>query len=158
MIGLLGNPRFYILRYQVSGPTTGCSLNIVLFPIFQKYSGLWPFSVFLRCQCVYTHQASRKPALQQNWQSPKKSQNFKEKNTIFKEHPVKQASSNDAVDNPLLPVSGSSVALLFCYNNLALSFAAVVIRVRVIRFITLLTHNTCESNKLAVSCSASPLC
>ena len=32
-----------------------------------KYSGLLPFSVFPRCQCVYTHQAGRKPALQQNW-------------------------------------------------------------------------------------------
>ena len=45
---------------------TGCSLNIVFFPIFKKYSGLWPFSVFPRCQCVYTHQAGRTPALQQN--------------------------------------------------------------------------------------------
>ena len=49
--------------------STGCSLNIVFFPIFFKYSGLWPFSVFPRCQCVYTHQAGRKPALQQNLQS-----------------------------------------------------------------------------------------
>ena len=38
-----------------------------------------PNSVFPRCQCVYTHQAGRKPALQQNWQSSEKSQNFKEK-------------------------------------------------------------------------------
>ena len=41
-------------------PSTGCSLIIVFFPIFFKYSGLWPFSVFPRCQCVYTHQAGRK--------------------------------------------------------------------------------------------------
>ena len=38
--------------------------------------------------CVYTHQAGRKPALQQNWQSSEKSQNFKEKtqylmNTLY---------------------------------------------------------------------------
>ena len=37
---------------------------------------------------MYTHQAGRKPVLQQNWQSSEKSQNFKEKNTIFNEHPV----------------------------------------------------------------------
>ena len=42
-------------------------------------SMLLPFSVFPRCQCVYTHQAVRTPALQQNWQSSEKSQNFKEK-------------------------------------------------------------------------------
>ena len=41
-----------------------------------KFSGLLAFSVFPRCQCVYTHQAA---ALQQNWQSSGKSQNFKEK-------------------------------------------------------------------------------
>ena len=44
-----------------------------------KYSGLWSFSVFPLCQCVYTNQAGRTPALQQNWQSLKKSQSFKEK-------------------------------------------------------------------------------
>ena len=48
----------------------------VYFRFFQ-YSGLWLFSVFLRCQFVYTHQAGRKPRLQQNWRE--KSQNFKEK-------------------------------------------------------------------------------
>ena len=52
-----------------------------------KYPGLWPFSVFPLCQCVYTHQAGRTPALQQNWQRLEKSQNYKE-NTIFNEHPV----------------------------------------------------------------------
>ena len=44
-----------------------------------KYSGLLPFSVFPRCQCVYTHQAGRTPALQQSWQSLEKFRNFKEK-------------------------------------------------------------------------------
>ena len=58
---------------------TECSLNIVFFPKILKYSGLWPFSVFPRCHCVYTHQAGRTPTLQQNWQSLEKSQNFKEK-------------------------------------------------------------------------------
>ena len=37
------------------------------------------FGKFPRCQCVYTQQAGRTPALQQNWQSSEKSQNFKEK-------------------------------------------------------------------------------
>ena len=46
---------------------TGCSLNIVFFQKILKYSGLWPFSVLPRCQCVYTRQAGRKPALQQSW-------------------------------------------------------------------------------------------
>ena len=47
-----------------------------------------PNSVFPRCPCVYTRQAGRKPALQQNWQSSEKSQHFKEKtqflmNTLY---------------------------------------------------------------------------
>ena len=65
-----------------------CSLNIVFFPNIIEYSELWSFSVFPRRQCVYTHQAGRTPASQQNWQSSGKSQNFTEKNTIFNEHPV----------------------------------------------------------------------
>ena len=40
-------------------------------------SGLSLF--FPLCQCVYTHQAGRTPALQQNWQSLEKSQSSKEK-------------------------------------------------------------------------------
>ena len=76
------------LIYKCVHIDTGCSLNIVFFPKILKYSGLWPFSVFPRCQCVYTHQAGRKPALQQNWQSSEKSQHFKEKtqylmNTLY---------------------------------------------------------------------------
>ena len=55
---------------------TGCALNIVF---FLKISCLLPFSVFPRCQCVYTHQAGREPALQQNWKCSEKSQNFNEK-------------------------------------------------------------------------------
>ena len=53
------------------------------FRIFKIFRTLAFFSVFPRCQCLYTHQAGRRPALQQNWQSSEKSQNFKEKNTIF---------------------------------------------------------------------------
>ena len=64
---------------------TGCSLNIVFFSEDFKMGFLY---VFPRCQCVYTHQAGRTLALQQNWQSSKKSQNFWKKNTIFNEHPV----------------------------------------------------------------------
>ena len=61
---------------------TGCSLNIVFFSKILKYSALLLFSVFSRCQCVYTHQAGRKPALQQNWQNSERSQNVEEKNNI----------------------------------------------------------------------------
>ena len=46
-----------------------------------------PDTVFSRCQCVYTHQAGRTPALQQNWQSSENSKNVR-KYTIFNEHPV----------------------------------------------------------------------
>ena len=60
----------------------------MFFPKILEYSRLWPFLVFPPCQCVYTHMAGRTPALQQNWQSPEKSQNLKEKNTICNEHPV----------------------------------------------------------------------
>ena len=58
---------------------TGCSLDIVFFPKILEYIGLWSFSVSPRCQCVYTHQAGRTPALQQDWQSSEKSQHFEEK-------------------------------------------------------------------------------
>ena len=37
--------------------------------------------------CTHTRQVENS-ALRQNWQSSEKSQNFKEKNTIFNEHPV----------------------------------------------------------------------
>ena len=52
------------------------------------YPRLWPLSVFSQCQCMYTHQAGRTPALQQNWQSSEKSWNYKEKtqylmNTLY---------------------------------------------------------------------------
>ena len=77
-------------KNQLRKTSTGCSLNIVFFSMILEYSGLWPFSVFpsARRQCVYTHQAGRKPALQQNWQSSEKSQNFSEKtqylmNTLY---------------------------------------------------------------------------
>ena len=47
--------------------------------VFSKILIYVPDSVFSRCQCVYTHQPGRTPALQQNWQSSEKSQHFKEK-------------------------------------------------------------------------------
>ena len=49
---------------------------LCFFQRFLEYSGLWPFSVFPCCQCVYTHQAGRTPALQQ---SSEKSHFFKGK-------------------------------------------------------------------------------
>ena len=63
----------------------------LFFPKILKYSGLWPFPIFPLYQCVYTHQAGRTPALQQNWQSSEKSQNFKEKtqylmNSLYKNY------------------------------------------------------------------------
>ena len=45
----------------------------VFFSKILKHSGLLPFSVFPRCQCVYTHQAGRTPALRQ---SSEKFRNF----------------------------------------------------------------------------------
>ena len=63
---------------------TGCSLNIVFFPedftIFRTLAFLWFSSASF--PVVYTQQAGRKPALQPNWQSLEKSQNFKEKQNI----------------------------------------------------------------------------
>ena len=45
----------------------GCSLNIVFFPKILEYIGLWSYSVFSWCQCVYTYQQNgRTPALQEN--------------------------------------------------------------------------------------------
>ena len=70
------------IRLEEMNSNTGCSLNIVCFLKILKYSWLWSFSVFPRCQCVYTNQAGRTPALQQNWQSPEKSQHLKEKHNI----------------------------------------------------------------------------
>ena len=77
----LGKPCIRVLLWAKSW-ATGCSLNIVLFLKILNCSGLLPFSVFPRSQRVYTHQAGRTPALQQNWQSSEKSQNFKEKHNI----------------------------------------------------------------------------
>ena len=65
---------------------TGCSLNIVFFSeFFEKFRTLFSFGVSV----LYTHQAGRKPAMRQNWQSSEKSQHFKEKtqylmNTLYK--------------------------------------------------------------------------
>ena len=50
---------------------TVCSLNIVFIEDTKIYSGLWPLSVYPRCQGLYT-MAGQTPALQQNWQSSEK--------------------------------------------------------------------------------------
>ena len=66
------NKLFYMIQ--------GVHKILCFLPKILKYSGLWPFSVFPRCQFVYTQQAGRKPALlQQNLQCSEKSQNVKEK-------------------------------------------------------------------------------
>ena len=50
--------------------------------VFSKILIYFPDSVFSRWQCVYTRQAGRTPALQQNWQSSENLKNFKEKHNI----------------------------------------------------------------------------
>ena len=62
-------------------------IKYCVFPKILKYSGLWLFSVFPRCQCVYTHQAGRTPRCSRTGRVQK---NYKilRKNTIFNEHPV----------------------------------------------------------------------
>ena len=62
---------------------TGCSLNIVFFPKILKYSGLLPFSVLPRCQCVFlvsvcTHTRQETSAAAELAEF-RKIQNFKEK-------------------------------------------------------------------------------
>ena len=88
-LGLINTTTILIFQHY-------CFTIKMLYRVFIKYCVfseflkifLWPFSAFPRCQCVYTHQAGRKPALQQNWQSSEKSQHFKEKtqylmNTLY---------------------------------------------------------------------------
>ena len=70
----------YIYFFYIQGVYKYCA--------FSDFFKSIPNSVFPRCQCVYTHQAGRKPALQQNWQSSEKLQHFKEKtqyliNTLY---------------------------------------------------------------------------
>ena len=55
---------------------------LIKYCVFSKILLYIPDSVFSRCQCVYTHQAGRTPAPQQNRQSWKNSKNFKEKHNI----------------------------------------------------------------------------
>ena len=69
----------------------------MFFRRFYKCSGLWAFSVFPWCQCVYTglhawkknrQMAGRTPVPQhQNWQSSE-NHSILRKSTIFNEHPV----------------------------------------------------------------------
>ena len=66
---------------------TGCSLNSVFSEYFKIFRTL-AFPCFPSVSvCVYTHQAGRTTALQQNWQSSE-NHNILRKNTIFNEHPV----------------------------------------------------------------------
>ena len=60
------------------GYVQGVHQILCFFEDIKIYFGLWPLSVSPRCQCEYTHQAGRTPALQQNWQSSEKSKHFKE--------------------------------------------------------------------------------
>ena len=52
MFGLMNNSASS--HSTPSGSGTGCSLNIMFFSKILKYSELFPFSVFPRCQCVNT--------------------------------------------------------------------------------------------------------
>ena len=55
-------------------------LNIKYCVFFEDFK---IFSVFPRCQCVYTHQAGRTPALQQNWQSSENNKILRKKHNIM---------------------------------------------------------------------------
>ena len=74
--------KVYSKTFKSVGKETyqGCSLNIVFFSKILKYFGLC-FPLFSLADSVYTHthQEGSTPALQQNWQSLEKCQNFKEK-------------------------------------------------------------------------------
>ena len=76
-VGVLRDSTYFSFILRCRG--TGCLLNIVFFSKILIYI---PDSDFSRCQCVYTHQAGRTPALQQNRQSSENSKNCKEKNNI----------------------------------------------------------------------------
>ena len=79
----------YMYYIQYIQYTTGCSLNIVFFSKDFRIFQTLIFSVFPWCQCVYTHQEGRTTALQQNWQSSEKLQNFLGKTT----HPHKRSKA-----------------------------------------------------------------
>ena len=85
---LLHNRLLHFSRIGLGPFYTECSLNIVFFQKILEYSELWSFSVYPRCQCVYTHKAGWKPGLAAELAELRKIQNFKVKNTIFNEHPV----------------------------------------------------------------------
>ena len=94
------------------------------------------FLCFPRCQCLYTHQAGRTQALQQNLQSSEKKQNFKD-NTIFNEHPVTYFGADSSppcsklVDCLRMPRLGtffrfSAILFLVHYLNIKIIFIARV--------------------------------
>ena len=77
---LLHNRLLHFSRIGLGPFYTGCLLNIVFFSKDFRIFRTLVFLCFpLVSMCVHTHQAGRTPALQQNWQSSEKSQNFKEK-------------------------------------------------------------------------------
>ena len=60
--------------------------------------------------------AGRTPVLQHNWQSSEKSQHFKEKNTIFIEHPVITGMINNFYNTPehfFIPYLTDLMSLVF---------------------------------------------
>ena len=108
--GKWGKDRFYLHTWREVSTLARVSSRIrdstskkkcwpLTYRVFIKYCGFLkiliylPDSVFSRCQCVYTRQAGRTPALQQNWQSSENSKNLR-KNTIFNEHPVAAAQTS----------------------------------------------------------------
>jgi len=64
------------------------SLFIKYCVFFSRDFRIFRTLVFLLVPGVYTHQAGRTPALQQNWQSIENNKILRKKNTIFNEHPV----------------------------------------------------------------------
>ena len=77
-ISPLGFAQVGLIR-QTDGYSVSNRCGTMLYRVFIKYCVFFwfykniPDSVFPRYQCVYTHQAGRKPALQQNRQSSEKS-------------------------------------------------------------------------------------
>ena len=69
--------KYFYSRYRV----------FIKYCVFSEFLKIFR-TVYTRCQCVYTHQAGRKPALQQTWHSSENHKILRKKTTIFNEHPV----------------------------------------------------------------------
>ena len=71
---------------------------------------------------MYTHQAGKTPALQQNWQSSEKSQNFKEKtqylmNTLYiLPNTNKECSADSLAPKPICPGESARQGNFLLYN------------------------------------------